>query len=201
MVANSEDDVRDVVEEMAKERGRTMNRKRSIKEAGATSWWTTGTRSVLLCGIIVVLFLTVLLLITGDKKADFPEEFQLINERLNKIEMSLQRLDGMAAEVRELAKTTEGLSESIGSLERDRRATLTRIDKIYNRLDDLSKAASASSISTSTPPTGAARHTVKKGETLFSIAQRYGLSVDEISRLNGLGKNSIIQPGQDLLVK
>jgi membrane-bound lytic murein transglycosylase D len=42
-------------------------------------------------------------------------------------------------------------------------------------------------------------HTVKKGETLFSIARRHGLSVEELTDLNRLG-NHTIQPGERLRV-
>ena len=39
-------------------------------------------------------------------------------------------------------------------------------------------------------------HIVRKGETLFSIAWRYGHDVDELARWNGLGDGSVIHPGQ-----
>lgn len=42
-------------------------------------------------------------------------------------------------------------------------------------------------------------HTVKSGETLYRIAVTYGISVDEIKRLNP-GLNEFIRPGQKILV-
>ncbi|MCR5131000.1 MAG: peptidoglycan DD-metalloendopeptidase family protein [Prevotella sp.] len=39
-------------------------------------------------------------------------------------------------------------------------------------------------------------HKVKKGETLFRIASKYGVSVEQLRKLNGLRKNSSIRPGQ-----
>ncbi|HEX5787612.1 MAG TPA: peptidoglycan DD-metalloendopeptidase family protein [Woeseiaceae bacterium] len=39
-------------------------------------------------------------------------------------------------------------------------------------------------------------HVVKRGETLYEIADRYGRSVDELARLNRLGDGSLIYPGQ-----
>jgi len=42
------------------------------------------------------------------------------------------------------------------------------------------------------------QHIVRKGETLFSIAWRYGKDVDDIARWNRLGDGSLIYPGQVL---
>lgn len=44
------------------------------------------------------------------------------------------------------------------------------------------------------PPT----HIVRKGETLFSIAWRYGKDPDDVARWNRLGDGSLIYPGQVL---
>ncbi|MGC9362849.1 MAG: LysM peptidoglycan-binding domain-containing protein, partial [Candidatus Syntrophosphaera sp.] len=43
-------------------------------------------------------------------------------------------------------------------------------------------------------------HTVKKGDTLYSLARQYGVSVDRIKELNSLEGN-IIKPGQELRIK
>ena len=43
-------------------------------------------------------------------------------------------------------------------------------------------------------------HEVEPGETLWNIAQRYGMSVDEIVRLNKLNPSETIYPGQKIRV-
>jgi membrane-bound lytic murein transglycosylase D len=43
-------------------------------------------------------------------------------------------------------------------------------------------------------------HTVSRGDTYFSVAQKYGLSVSELRVLNGLSKNSPMRSGQVLVV-
>jgi len=43
-------------------------------------------------------------------------------------------------------------------------------------------------------------HKVKPKETVYSIARRYGMSADEIYRLNNLKQTQNIRPGQKLLV-
>jgi lipoprotein NlpD len=42
----------------------------------------------------------------------------------------------------------------------------------------------------------ASQHIVRKGETLYSIAWRYGKDPDTLARWNGIGDGSLIYPGQ-----
>jgi LysM repeat protein len=43
-------------------------------------------------------------------------------------------------------------------------------------------------------------HTVRKGETITSIARRYGVAVTSVLHENGLGSRSKIYPGQKIKV-
>ena len=59
----------------------------------------------------------------------------------------------------------------------------------------LSVAACSSYTSRSDSPS---THIVRKGETLFSIAWRYGKKTEDLARWNGLGDGTLIHPGQRL---
>ncbi|MCV6593830.1 MAG: peptidoglycan DD-metalloendopeptidase family protein [Silicimonas sp.] len=71
-------------------------------------------------------------------------------------------------------------------------------------LDVIDVASGAIDRAESTPglPAGdePARHRVAAGETAFSIARRYGVSVDALSDWNGLGPNLNLRVGQFLLI-
>ena len=43
-------------------------------------------------------------------------------------------------------------------------------------------------------------HVIKKGENLYRISLRYGLSVPELCHVNGINPQDVIKPGQKLLV-
>jgi LysM repeat protein len=43
-------------------------------------------------------------------------------------------------------------------------------------------------------------HIVEKGQTLYAISKMYGLSVDEIKKINALDKNAVLSVGQKILV-
>jgi murein DD-endopeptidase MepM/ murein hydrolase activator NlpD len=46
----------------------------------------------------------------------------------------------------------------------------------------------------------ATTHTVRKGDTLYSIAKRYQISLNELMRLNHLNSSSVLRPGQVLRI-
>lgn len=50
-------------------------------------------------------------------------------------------------------------------------------------------------------PTEAVYHLVQKGDNLYRIALKYGLTVDQLRKLNNLPPDASIQPNQKLLVK
>ena len=43
-------------------------------------------------------------------------------------------------------------------------------------------------------------HTVSAGETLFSISKRYGMAIEELKQLNGIGSQNLITVGQKLRI-
>lgn len=49
-------------------------------------------------------------------------------------------------------------------------------------------------------PAKTAYHRVRKGDTLSSIANRYGVSVTELRDWNKIGNRKSIQPGQKLRI-
>lgn len=50
----------------------------------------------------------------------------------------------------------------------------------------------------SNPPQRPTTYTVKRGDTLYSIAWRHGLNYRDIARWNGIGRDYVIYPGQKL---
>jgi LysM repeat protein len=52
------------------------------------------------------------------------------------------------------------------------------------------------------PPVTAQKryHTVQKGETLFKISKKYGITVEELRKLNDLSRGEPVRTGQKLLI-
>jgi membrane-bound lytic murein transglycosylase D len=48
---------------------------------------------------------------------------------------------------------------------------------------------------------GSVRYVVQRGDSLWSIAQKYKVDVDELKNWNGLGNNSLLHPGQSIKIE
>ena len=50
-------------------------------------------------------------------------------------------------------------------------------------------------------PLGIEYHTIKRGDFMYKIAGRYGISVNELCELNGMRRNSVLLVGRKLRIK
>ncbi|MFT4259808.1 LysM peptidoglycan-binding domain-containing protein [Microbacterium sp.] len=64
----------------------------------------------------------------------------------------------------------------------------------------VSAAAPAAQPATATAATATTTHTIVAGDTLYGIAQKYGVSTASLFAWNALGPQSIIYPGQSVIV-
>ncbi|MBW3570253.1 MAG: LysM peptidoglycan-binding domain-containing protein, partial [Gemmatimonadetes bacterium] len=83
------------------------------------------------------------------------------------------------------------------------RRTSTDSASAPRRASGSTPAARPSSSPTANPPSSEARareHTVADGETLWGIARRYGTTVENLRRANGLDQDAPIRPGQKLRI-
>ena len=79
-----------------------------------------------------------------------------------------------------------------------------RVEALSQKVEELEKRARLTTESKAKPaPPKAIQkryHTVQKGETLSRISKRYGITVEELRKLNNLSKDKSIQTGQKLLI-
>ena len=132
-----------------------------------------------------VLFLSVTVFAFGGCGGETPkEELDLINGRLEQLENKIEQLEVRSSETKDSVTT-------VGSL----------IKTLEERIDALSQNIEKAPV----PKQALSQekkqyHKVVRGDTLYSISRKYGLSVDEIRRLNNLNENQPIQPGQKVMV-
>lgn len=104
-----------------------------------------------------------------------------------------------------LQKQITDLQGKLGTVGPDP-ALLQRVDALAQKVEVLEKHRAAEpKVKLSAPskwgvPPEKKYHTVQKGETLYRISKKYGISAEKIRKLNNLSKGQPIRIGQKLLV-
>ena len=141
-----------------------------------------------LCSMVYVLWV----FSAGCGDAERARQLQAIDERMTRLEKKLDQLDIIEQSITELENTTQSQQQTIASLAEFDTTLEKRLEAL--RRPSAVKASSAKSM----PASGA--YTVQRGDTLYLIAKKHGLSVDELCRLNKTKPGQVIKPGQQLLV-
>ena len=120
-----------------------------------------------------------------------------VQARLTQLEKRLNHLEEMKSKplARETAKTEGPLAHQLQNLTK-------RLDQLEKRMAAAPAKAQAPVTTQEKPPPPKKEryHEVRAGDTLFGIARKYGITIDELCRLNNISPRHIIYPGQSLLV-
>ncbi len=151
---------------------------------------------VLLWGGGAFVFLLLLaFLFAGDGDTPGEGEQAALWERLEKTEA---RLDALASQsedaIRYLREEVYTLTKKIEILEKKAETPAARTVEKKASPTAVKPAVSAS------PAAGGKTYTVQRGDTLYGIARKHGLSVGELTELNGISPNKAIYPGDRLTV-
>lgn len=147
-----------------------------------------------------------------------------LERRIEGLEQYLQKYDGVDEKVTRIWEQAQSFENFKTRFDRSEASMSLRMDHLAKSLDALQKktdealgklatldrAPPTAAVSAAPPPaqkppaapqTAPARiHTVVAGDTLFSISQRYNVSVEQLRSLNQLAERDVIVVGQKLTV-
>ena len=161
--------------------------------------WGAG---ILILSVVLALFLGSGGNVSTDDLAAIEAKIDLLGQRLT-------RLEGLENKLARLEKQGKSLKQSIAKTDRSGKSQAKRLDKLTKSIDALQKKMAALAAKAKAPSTIKKKrasavkgryHQVSAGESFYRIAQKYGITVDELLRLNNLKKTQAIYPGQKLLV-
>ena len=154
----------------------------------------------------IVLFALVVLFILffprGDKQAG-ESYLAAVEQRLLFLEEKTAAMESSEALSSNAGfeKQIQKLEQRIASLEGSHSLRMNQLENQLKRIKRSSGVSSTKKAAASAPLKAAGKyHTVKKGETVYRIGLKYGLKPDEVRRLNKLGKDDKIFPGQRLII-
>ncbi len=130
---------------------------------------------------------------------------EMIKDQLKNTEDQVRILSESLTQVQETAKTVQTNSQTLAELQKK----LAEMAVGEKKTDKTASGAgfnppppivNAKEIQKASPEHGVLYHTVQKGETLFRISQKYGISVQKLREINQLDETSSIFAGQKLIV-
>ena len=154
---------------------------------------------------LLILVLAFVMLGSGADRQELDSRLDLIEKRLDDMDFRLSSLGQSPAdgEMAALQKANQDLGRRFDSLESKLEGRLNRMQTALTQLEKKPPPAppkpAAKPVKAPAPPK-TRLHTVQKGETLYKISRKYGMSVDEVRKLNGIGKDFKIYPGQKITV-
>jgi len=144
-------------------------------------------------------------LIRVGQKLRLPRDEQMLADPLYaEAAMELQSLQsGLIAADRVTHRVRPG--ESLSVIARRYRVSVKDLQR-WNNISDPRKLRAGASITVFYSPAeapsnrGTVQHVVQRGDSLWSIAQKYKVKVNDIKSWNDLGNNTVIQPGQSIKI-
>ncbi|MBW1798656.1 MAG: LysM peptidoglycan-binding domain-containing protein [Deltaproteobacteria bacterium] len=201
-------EMEDIMEGMADDLASTRENENQ-RSRGTSSDFKPQIRILIPWGAGILILSVIIALFFGSGGNASTEDLAAIEAKIDLLGQRLTRLEGLENKLAQLDKQGKSLQKSIARTDRSGRSQAKRLDKLTKSIDALQKKMTALAAKAKAPRTIKKKqtsvvkgryHQVSAGESLYRIAQKYGITVDELLRLNNLKKNQVIYPGQKLLV-
>jgi LysM repeat protein len=179
-----------MAEDLAKNRkdDPPLRRQRNSYASGPAGKFT------LLVGVgAAILVLFILVIFRGSGKQDLTP----LQSRLDQVENRLAIVDDNVRKVQALEDQMKSLQQGQAGLEASGKTVSERLEKLAKQVE---KAQALPAAPRAPAQAKTQVHEVRSGDTLFGIAVKYGITLDQLLRLNNLNKNATLQPGQKLLI-
>ena len=185
---------------------------------------------LILGGAGLLLAVVLLALSSGDRNKPRMDNVTASNHAtLRQLEQRIADLEGIKKKIELLETRNRELQKSVAEINRTEGLLSQRVDQLTQVVDELQKSMASRSATIEAPSSDQGKpiattekrhypdapstitrmpfslpksryHEVRPGETLYSIAQQYSLTVDELCQLNDMTPRQVIHPGQELLV-
>ncbi len=169
----------------------------------------TGFLRILLAVLLILVFLGGIFYFLSRRSTD--DETNLLQSKLANLEQKISSLEKQITELQGKVSTLgpdpvflqqlDALAQKVEALEKQKQP----VAETKAKSSASPKSAAETKAMPSAPSKPAASiekqyHTVQKGDTLYRISKKYGISVEELRKLNNLSGDQALRTGQKLLV-
>jgi LysM repeat protein len=166
----------------------------------------------LLLGLAIIALLVVLFLILRNGGGDTAASQRIValEQRLQQLEERLDKFEGIDEKVTAIWEQAKSFEKFKDRFDRSEASTSLRMDHLTMSLEALQKQlnearSTQAPVTAKGPEAGKSSskiqyHVVQSGDTIYGISKKYNLSVEELRRLNKMEPDSVLMPGQKLIV-
>ena len=206
MNENLDDEMKEFEEQIADDLGYTRKDENTRRRKSILDF-KPQRKTLLLGGAGILILIVLIALFSGGDNKLSTGDLSSIQIRLDQLENRLTHLESVEARIASLERQEKGLPQSMA--DRSGKSLTQRLDKLAQKVDQLEKRTASAPGKTEAPypiqriplpPDKGRYHEVRSGETLYRISRQYGISMDELCRLNNLTPEQAIHPGHKLLV-
>ncbi len=166
-------------------------------------------KTIILWAAGILILIAIVSFLFGGGSEVSKKDLDSVYTRLTRLEKTTENLEGVEGKIAQLEKEDKKLEKSATERDRSIGYLKSQINKLNKKIDGLQKSMPSISVGTKASnikqkrqksPAKGQYHEVRAGDSLYRIAQKYGISVDELCRINNITKKHVIQPGQKLKV-
>jgi LysM repeat protein len=166
--------------------------------------------SIVLAVVVLAALALVLLLNGGGDKADH-QQIAALEQRISLLEERLDKYEGIDEKVTAIWEQAKSFEKFKDRFDRSEASISLRMDHLTMSLEALQKqlneSHSRNKAVVAKEPAGEKSssktkyHQVEPGDTFYSISKKYKITVEELIRLNKMKPDSVLMPGQKLIVQ
>lgn len=166
-------------------------------------------KSIILWAVGILILIAVVSFLFGGGSEVSKKDLDSVYSRLAQLEKRTENLEAVEGKIAQLEKEDKKLEKSAIKIDKSIGYLKSQVGKLNKKIDGLQKGMPSSGPGAKPsnirqgrqkPPAGTQIHEVRAGDSLYLIARKYGISVDELCRINNITKKHVIQPGQKLKV-
>ena len=196
MDQNHDEEMQEMMEEMAEDLEHTQLNEKNLRQPKKFPVLTRHGQIMVYSGLgIIVLIILGLFFFSGGGKVSRPE-LEAIKTRLDRMENRLIQLENAGQKFSPTEGRIKGMEKSLSKLDRTVRALREQLNKQSKRVDRIKDPL----VTKKKSEAQKRYHEIRRGETLYGIAKKYNVSVDDLRRLNKFSKSQNIYPGQKIII-
>jgi hypothetical protein len=169
---------------------------------------------LLIVGVVVLLTVLVMFLAGGNRESYEQHQIESMQERIRQLEERLEKYEAIDEKVTRIWEQAKSFEKFKDRFDRSEASISLRMDHLTMSLEKLQKQSAADNkksvpqadkssdpTSQDKPENNIQYHQVVSGDTIYSVSRKYNISMEELLHINQMNKNSVIVPGQRLIIR